>query len=160
MDNREKAKAVGHIPSGLFIVCSKSGDELDGYLASWVQQVSFEPLKIAVAIGKGRAGYDHIMSGGTFSVNVVGKHEMKYLKHFWSGYQSEDNPFKNGEIEHSISDNGAIIMTQAKSTIECKMTEKVVPGDHEIVIAEVIGSYVHDEQAEVKTHIRKSGLDY
>ncbi len=160
MDKRDRAKAVGHIPSGLFIVCANDGENKDGYLASWVQQVSFDPLMIAVAIGKGRAGYDHIMSKKTFTVNIVGKHDMNYLKHFWSGYQEEDNPFHNGELDHEISDNGGIILKQAKSTIECQMVSKEIPGDHEIVFAKVIASYVHDEKAEVKTHIRKSGMDY
>ncbi len=160
VDAKEKAKAVGHIPSGLFIICSNNGESKEGYLASWVQQVSFEPLTIAVAIGKGRPGYEHIMGGGTFTVNIVGKHDMNYLKHFWSGYSSEDNPFHNGSLELGETDNGGVILKGAKSVIECKMTSKAAPGDHEIVFAEVIGSYVNDSEAEVKTHIRKSGLDY
>ncbi|MAE58614.1 MAG: hypothetical protein CME69_07015 [Halobacteriovorax sp.] len=154
-----KAKAVGHIPSGLFIVCSNDGNTKDGYLASWVQQVSFSPLMVAVAIGKGRPGYDHIMSGETFTINIVGKHDMNYLKHFWSGYSPEENPF-NGTLDISETENGGVILNGAKSTIECRMVSNTEPGDHEIVFAEVINSYVQNEEAEVKTHVRKSGLDY
>lgn len=78
------------------------------------------------------------------------------MRHFWSGY--ETSPF--GDIAHDISENGGIIMKEAKSTIECKFISKSQPGDHEIVIAEVIGSYVNNEEAKPKIHIRKSGLDY
>ena len=48
----EASKPVGHIPSGLFIICGfdKSSERIDGYLASWVQQVSFRPLMVALAI--------------------------------------------------------------------------------------------------------------
>ena len=158
MDDREKALAVGHIPSGLFIVCTTDGDTRDGYLASWVQQVSFSPLVIAVACKAGRAGYDKITSGETFSVNVVGKHHMDYLKHFWSGYGPEDNPF--GEIDHKLGENGGVIINEAKSAMECKMISKATPGDHDIIFAEVIGSYELNPAADVKVHIRKSGLDY
>ena len=41
-DKISKAKAVGHIPSGLFVTCVKDGEQKDGYLASWVQQISFD----------------------------------------------------------------------------------------------------------------------
>lgn len=158
MDDREKALAVGHIPSGLFVVCTKDGEQKEGYLASWVQQVSFSPLMIAVACKEGRPGYERIMAGEVFTVNIVGKHHMDYLKHFWSGYGPEDNPF--GEIEHTISENGGIIFSEAKSCVECRMVSKQTPGDHDIVFAEVIGSYELNPAADVKVHIRKSGMDY
>ena len=54
ISEKEKALAVGHISSGLFIVATKNKDDLiDGYLASWVQQVSFSPLLISLAIKPG-----------------------------------------------------------------------------------------------------------
>jgi flavin reductase (DIM6/NTAB) family NADH-FMN oxidoreductase RutF len=157
-DNKKKAQAVGHIPSGLFVVCVNDNGQKDGYLASWVQQVSFEPLVIAIACKKGRMGYDHITSGKPFSVNVVGAHDMNYMKHFWSGYAPEDNPF--AELPHKESQNGCVLLDQAKSVIECKMVSSSDPGDHTIVFAEVLDSHVNNEEADVKVHIRKSGLDY
>jgi flavin reductase (DIM6/NTAB) family NADH-FMN oxidoreductase RutF len=157
-DAKEAAKAVGHIPSGLFIVATKTGEQLDGYLASWVQQVSFKPLMIALAINPDRPGYDSIIAGETFTVNVVGDHEMNYLKHFWSGYDPENSPFK--VIDHEISKNGGILIKGAKSVIECRFKDKIKPGDHEVILAEVVESYVMNEESKPKVHIRKSGLDY
>jgi flavin reductase (DIM6/NTAB) family NADH-FMN oxidoreductase RutF len=157
-DAKDVAKAVGHIPSGLFIVATKNGEQLDGYLASWVQQVSFSPLMIALAINPDRPGYESIVAGKTFTVNVVGEHEMNYLKHFWSGYDPANSPFK--EIEHEISENDGILIKGAKSVIECRFKDKIKPGDHELVLAEVVASHVMNDEAKPKTHIRKSGLDY
>lgn len=156
MDKNEAAKAVGHIPSGLFVICAADGEQKDGYLASWVQQVSFDPLLISFTIKPGRAGYERIISGKVFTVNVVGEHDTSYLKHFWSGYA--ESPF--GEIPHRISQNGGIIIDGAKSVIECEFVSKNQPGDHEVIIAKVIASHVNDADASPKVHIRKSGLDY
>lgn len=150
------AAAVGHIPSGLFIVTTLDGDKKDGYLASWVQQVSFKPLVIAIAVRAGRPGYDHIMAGKPFTINVVGEHETQYLRHFWKGY--EQSPF--GEIEHTINTQGGLVINGAKSAITCKMISKSQPGDHEVVFAEVLASDVNELEAKPKVHIRKSGLDY
>ena len=158
MTNEEIAKPVGHIPSGLFIVSLKDGEQMDGYLASWVQQCSFQPLQVAVAIKPDRPGYEKIIEGHPFSVNIVGEHEMKYLRHFWNGYAPGESPFK--EIDHNISENGTIHLTEAKSTIDCRCVDKVTPGDHVIVFAEVIGGKVHEQEAKPKVHIRKTGLDY
>jgi flavin reductase (DIM6/NTAB) family NADH-FMN oxidoreductase RutF len=157
----DKAKAVGHIPSGLFIVCAQDQDEkiIDGYLASWIQQVSFEPLLLSIAIKPGRPAYDLITSGKTFCINVIGDHDKSFMKHFWKGYDPHNNPFEE-EVEHTSGENGGVIMTQAKSSIECVMKEKLTPGDHEIIIAEVLASYIQDEDSKPLSHIRKSGMDY
>lgn len=155
---KEETRGVGQIPSGLFIVCAKEGDVIDGYLASFVQQVSFDPLLLALAIRPGRPAYDMIKAGGTFTVNVVGEHEKGYLKHFWTGYDPEKNPF--AEIPHQVGDNGAVALEGALAVIEARMVESITPGDHEVLFAEVTGSRVLAEEARPMVHLRKSGLDY
>lgn len=158
--SKNKANAVGHIPSGLFIVTAQHGgtNTIDGFLASWVQQVSFEPLLVSLCIKSGRPVYDAIKSGALFTINVVGKHDGTYLKHFWQGFDSNKNVFN--AIEHEVRGDGAVLITQAKSSIVCRLKSSSQPGDHEVIIAEVVDSIVHDEDAKPQVHIRKSGLDY
>lgn len=161
MKNLEtKALAVGHIPSGLFIVCGNdiSEKKMDGFLASWIQQVSFDPLLISLCIKPGRPAYDFIKSGKAFSINIVGEHDKSYLKYFWKGHDPNSNPFD--EIPHTISDEGTILMNQAKSTLVCELVASSQPGDHEVIIARVLESYIADEKAKPVVHLRKSGLDY
>ena len=154
----DKALAVGHIPSGLFIVCAREGEMTDGYLASWIQQVSFDPLMISLAIKPGRPCYDWIMKGNNFSINIVGDHNKNFLKHFWKGYDPNSNPFS--EIEHEIRGTGVVCLKEAKSVLECRFSSKCMPGDHEVVFAEVLASHIFDENAKSLTHTRKSGLNY
>lgn len=156
----ESAAAVGHIPSGLFIVAVKNPktNEIDGYLASWVQQVSFEPLMVSLAIKPGRPAYDLIKAGAPFAINVIGDHDKSYLKHFWKGYDPNQNPFSELPVE--IGPHGGVLLKLAKSSIECQLVEASKPGDHEIVFAKVLSSSIHAEEAKPLVHIRKSGKDY
>lgn len=160
MLQNESAAAVGHIPSGLFIVSVQNPEtkEIDGYLASWIQQVSFEPLMVSIAIKPGRPAYDLIKSGAPFAINVVGDHEKTYLKHFWKGYDPNQNPF--AELPHEIGPHGGVLLKQAKSAIECQLVQAHKPGDHEIVFAKVLASHFYSEEAKPMVHIRKSGKDY
>lgn len=152
--------AVGHIPSGLFIVTVMDPEtkKIDGYLASWIQQVSFSPLLISLAIKPGRPAYDLIKSGKIFAVNVVGEHDKTYLRHFWKGYDANSNPFN--ELNHTIAPHGGVVLLQAKSAMECQLVSSSKPGDHEIVIAKVISSTHMEEGAKPMVHIRKTGTDY
>lgn len=160
MATKEQAQAVGHIPSGLFIVTAKHGDSeiIDGYLGSWIQQVSFEPLLVSLCVKEGRPAYDAILNGDLFTINVVGEHDKSFLKHFWSGYDPEKDVF--AEIDHEVTENGAVLLKQAKSSIVCRLKEWNKPGDHVVVIAEVLDSVVYEDESKPMVHIRKSGLDY
>lgn len=160
MLHTEVATSVGHIPSGLFIVTVVDAEtqKIDGYLASWVQQVSFNPLLISLAIKPGRPAYDLIKSGKVFSVNVVGDHDKTFLKHFWKGYDPSSNPFQ--DIAYEIAPHGGVTLLQAKSSMECQLVDSLKPGDHEIVIAKVVSSTHLSEEARPMVHIRKTGMDY
>lgn len=159
MLHSEIAASVGHIPSGLFIVAVKEADSaIDGYLASWVQQVSFNPLIVSLAIKPGRPAFDLIKSGNPFAINIIGDHDKSYLKHFWKGYDPANNPFN--ELPHHFGPNGGVILDQAKSAIECQVIESMKPGDHDIVFAKVLSSHVMNEEAKPLVHVRKSGADY
>ena len=155
-----KAVAVGLIPSGLFIVTVRdpSTQLIDGYLASFVQQISFNPLIVSLAIKPGRPAYDLIKSGNPFVINIVGDHDKAYLKHFWKGYDPAQNPFT--EIPHHAGELNGVILDQAKAAIECVMTGFAKPGDHEVVFAEVKASHIMNPESKPVVHIRKSGADY
>jgi len=161
-EKEKRALAVGHIPSGLFIVCAleNSNDhpaKMDGFLASWVQQVSFDPMLISLCIKPGRPAYDNIINKQIFSINIVGDADTTFLKHFWSGHDPEKNIF--ADIPHEIIDD-AVILKGAKSALICRLKESSRPGDHDIIIAEVLASVVNDPASNPKVHIRKSGLAY
>ena len=154
MAEQETAKAVGDIPSGLFIVCAQN----DGFLASWIQQVSFQPLLVSLCVKAGRPACDHILKGETFSINVVGEHDKSYLKHFWSGYSPDDNPLE--KLPHQRSSQGGLVLDAAKSAMVCRQIKSYQPGDHHLVVAEVLASMINAPEAQSMVHLRKSGLDY
>jgi flavin reductase (DIM6/NTAB) family NADH-FMN oxidoreductase RutF len=156
----DKASSVGLIPSGLFIVTvsDPQAQTTDGYLASWIQQISFNPLIIGLAIKPGRPAYDLIKAGNTFTINIVGDHDKSYLKHFWKGYDPAQNPFD--ELPHHAGEFNGLILDQAKAAIECVMISSSKPGDHEIIFAEVKASHSMNAESKSVVHIRKSGADY
>lgn len=160
MSEVKASTAVGHIPSGMFIVCGYDQEtkKIDGFLGSWIQQVSFDPLLISLAVKPGRPSADHILNKKRFTINVVGDHQKNYLKHFWSGYNPDANPFE--EINHEVTPEGDVLMLDARSTIIAEAIEVTQPGDHNLVIAKVIGSVVHSDDAKSMTHQRKDGLQY
>ncbi len=153
----EETAGVGKIPSGLFIIAARHGDRIDGFLGSFVQQVSMEPLVIALAVKPGRPVYDSIIAGSVFTINVVGEHDKSFLKLFWKGYDPSENPFD--ELPYRETENGGIELSQALASIDVRKTAHFHPGDHELVLAEVISSVVLKDEKPV-VHLRRNGLSY
>ena len=154
----EDTFTVGKIPSGLFIVIASDENHTDGFLGSFVQQVSMDPLRIALAIKPGRPAYDLIKAGNLFSVNVVGTHDKSYMKHFWSGYNPDDQPWD--KFDNHRSESGAAIVSGALGAMECKMHTTVNAGDHELIIADVVICHTLAEDGKPMVHIRPHGLKY
>lgn len=155
----EETEAVGRIPSGLFIIAGKHGDKIDGFLGSFIQQASMQPLLLSMAVKPGRPVYDAIKSGAVYTVNIVGDHDKSFLKHFWKGYDPDNNPFDD-DVKWRDSDEGGVILEGALAAVDCRLKESHTPGDHELVIAEVVKCYSLNTEGKPMTHTRKNGLSY
>jgi len=156
----EALRAVGHIPSGLYIVVVEDRDSgvIDGFLGSWIQQISFIPPLVTMGMKPGRPAYDLISKGVPFSINIVGEHDKSFLKHFWKGYDPAENPFK--ELGLQRFESGTVFLNQAKSALECQLVSSSKPGDHDLVVAEVLASFIISEEAKSMVHLRKTGASY
>jgi flavin reductase (DIM6/NTAB) family NADH-FMN oxidoreductase RutF len=151
------AAAVGKIPSGLFIVTTVLEGRKEGYLGSWIQQASFSPLLISIAIRSGRPCYDAIKGHGRFCVNVIGGKNGGVMKPFWNP-ESTPDPFQG--LDQEITTRGNVVLKSALAAFECEFRASFVPGDHEIIYAEVVEGFVIQAEDKPLTHVRKSGLSY
>ena len=68
---RTIGRALGRVPSGVFIVTARHGARQVAMMASWVQQVAFEPPAISVAISR-EAGVDGEAFSAVNTTNTPG----------------------------------------------------------------------------------------
>ncbi|MEO7958063.1 MAG: flavin reductase family protein [Fibrobacteria bacterium] len=151
------AAAVGKIPSGLFVVTTVLHGRKEGYLGSWIQQASFSPLLISIAIRPGRPCYDAIKNHGRFCVNVIGAKNGGVMKPFWNPESSPD-PFAG--LEQETTARGNVVLKNGLAAFECELRSSITPGDHEIIYAEVVAGHLIQLEDKPLTHVRKSGLSY
>ena len=157
MSTADFAAALGRVPSGLFILTlSREGVET-GMLASWVQQCSFEPPQVSVAVKPDRPVNAHLTAGATFALNVLGEGQADLFKHFGRGFAPGEPPFKGVTVERA--DDGTPILTDALAHLVCQVVGRSPAGDHDLIIARVTGGRLHGE-GKPAVHVRKSGLHY
>ncbi len=158
--NETLGAALGRIPSGLFVVTARLDDRSTGLLASWVQQVGFQPPMITLAVRKGRYLTSWLERHPYFALNQVGQGQKHLLKHFGAGFEPTADAFA-GIARTESETHGTIVLDDAIAWMECQLAHVFATGgDHDLLVAQVIGGQVKDGAIEPAVHLRKSGLHY
>jgi flavin reductase (DIM6/NTAB) family NADH-FMN oxidoreductase RutF len=151
------ARALGRVPSGLFVLSTGEGESLTGSLVSLVQQVGFAPLTISVALARGRPIETVLRSHGRFCLAVIGQSQRSLLGHFAKGFAPGESPFDG--IETQISDVGVPYPKAAPAHLACRVIGEATWTDHVLFCGEVVGGGCNsDEQPLV--HLRRDGRSY
>lgn len=149
-------RALGRIPSGCAIVTARAGGRRTGMLASWVQQASFEPPMVSVAIKKGRPVAGLIEASKEFVLNVLGENPTAMFKHFGKGFEPEQDAFAGLAAREvacgvEIPDQVARLSVHVRGQCEA--------GDHVVYVGEVVEAKA-GEMRPPHVHVRKSGWMY
>jgi flavin reductase (DIM6/NTAB) family NADH-FMN oxidoreductase RutF len=149
--------ALGRLPSGLFILTLAHAGRETGMLASWVQQCSFQPPLLSMAVQSKRAIAALLVPGAHFTLNILESSQTDMIAHFGKGFSLEDDAFLDLDVRRA-PEHGPIL-TEALAYLECQVTGVFPAGDHELLIAEVVaGNVLNDGQPMV--HVRKNGTHY
>ncbi len=150
-------RALGRLPSGLFVVTAGTGADATGFLASWVQQAGFEPPSVTVAMKKGRPIVDLVRSTAVFVVNVLGDSDKALLAHFARGFAPGEPAFTG--VATAPSAVGVPHLTDAVAHLACRVRGEGDWSDHLIVFGEVVDGRRHRDDAPM-VHVRKTGANY
>ena len=152
-------KALGRIPSGVFILTAERDGQPLAMMASWVQQVAFQPPCVSVAIAKERPAHAVLSKPGrTFGLSVVPEGDTSLMKKYARGIPDGANPFEGVQIARAAS--GAIYLADALAYLDCRVTKSLdFGGDHDLFVAEVIAGQMLKEGPSF-THLRGNGFHY
>lgn len=148
--------ALGRVSSGLYV----AGAELDGrrigMLCSFVEQASFNPPMISLAVAPDRPLRTVLERGGLFSLNILGATDKKLLAAF-AGSAAED-PFAGFTLVEN--GHGLPQLADALAWLACRAVRSVEAGDHIVYVAEVLEGCLHREEGEPMIRLRKNGFSY
>lgn len=152
--------ALGKIPSGLAIATAQHGAERTGFLASWFQQVSFDPPLIMVCVKAGRPIESLIKSSGHFALNFLAESDFASLKRYGKGFEPGQDPWVENP-EDLLDGQQAPVFAKGFAYLVLKHTHTLdTGGDHLIHIGKVIGGELQNPEAKPYIHLRKDGFGY
>lgn len=151
------APALGKIPSGLFILTAAFEDRRTGMLASWVQQASFHPPMVSVAVNKGRAIMPLISDSHQFGLCQIPKDDKVLLRKFASGIDPDEDPFLGFELIDGVTSSP--VLASGMAFLECELVCHMdYEGDHDLFIGKIVNGAF--SEGEPFVHIRPDGFKY
>ena len=136
LDERVVNGVMWLIPNALVLVGARAGDEWNAMTASWISQVSMEPVSVAVSIDKEAYTHELVMNGGFFSVNLWSPEDTRVFVKFSKpatreGMELNGRPFREGAT-------GVPVFEDAIAWFEAKVTRTVDVGTHTLFVGEVV----------------------
>jgi flavin reductase (DIM6/NTAB) family NADH-FMN oxidoreductase RutF len=126
-------------------------------LASWVQQCSFEPPQISLALKPDRDLARWLTPDAGFTLNILDHTQTDMIAHFGRGFKAGEEAFAGLEIDHL--EHAGPVLVEGVAFLECRVVARHAAGDHDLVIGRVVrGQLLSD--GEPMVHVRRSGMHY
>lgn len=124
---------------GIYVLTLKCDEIVNGMIASWVTQVSYEPPLILVAVHPNRYSHSLIEKSNAFALHVLDKSQKSMLKRF----KGPDPGNKFTGIPWETKKTGAPILKDCLAWFELQVKERHHPGNHTLFIGEVVNHGIH-----------------
>lgn len=143
MDDTLVNKVTWKIPNPLVLIGSAAGDEWNAMTASWVTQLSMEPVTVGVAVDNTSVTHRLISEGGSFSVNLWSADDTRTFVKF-SKPATREGMELNGRAVHT-GVTGVPVFEEAIAWIECEVRSAHDFGTHTLFAGEVVAVGLEDE---------------
>ena len=134
------------LTQGVYVVGVAHGEARNAFTATWVMQVSFDPLLLALSINPQHTSYALLKQGGAFSVNVLKK-----------GQSARAD--KMAATTWTAGRTGAPLLRECLAWFECQLVSEHRAGDHILTLGKVIDGKLLDSGAEPMTYRETGAMD-
>ena len=143
-------KNMAHMTYGIYVLTTRYADIINGMIASWVSQVSFDPPLIMVAVHPNRYSHELLKNSGRFALHILARGQKDLLPRF----KGPDPASKFSSIAWHDGVTGCPVLEDCIGSLECRIRQTLAPGNHTLFIGEVVDTVFNGEKPPLST------LDY
>jgi flavin reductase (DIM6/NTAB) family NADH-FMN oxidoreductase RutF len=146
VDDELLNRVTWKIPNALALIGSHAGDEWNGMTASWITQVSMEPVLIAVGVDNTAVTHRLITAGGSFTVNLWSADDTRVFVKFSKPATFDPAGTTLNERVVRAGRTGAPIFADAIAWLECEVRASHDVGTHTLFIGEVVDAAINADE--------------
>ncbi len=142
MESQIDPAAFFKVTYGLYLVCSRDGNNLNGHVSNTVFQITADPPKFAVASHKNNLTSEYIQKSRVFSISVLQQDVNLEFLGPW-GFKSGRSVDKFNGIEYKTGITGVpLVLSKSLALIECELEETIDTGTHLLFVGKVVQAEV------------------
>jgi len=145
IDDELLNKVTWKIPNALALIGSRAGDERNAMTASWVTQLSMEPVLVGVSVDNSAVTRRLIADGGSFTVNLWDAADTRVFVKFSKPAQ-DDGSTLNGRAVRAAT-TGAPVFDEAVAWMDCEVRQAFDLGTHTLFVGEVVDAALNAPDA-------------
>jgi flavin reductase (DIM6/NTAB) family NADH-FMN oxidoreductase RutF len=136
-------KVTWKIPTALALIGSRAGDERNAMTASWITQLSMEPVLIGVGVENEAVTHRLISDGGSFTVNLWDSGDTRVFVKF-SKPAVDDGTTLNGRAVRAAT-TGAPVFEEALAWMDCEVRHRLDLGTHTLFVGEIVDAGIQND---------------
>ncbi len=131
-DSKMQRKIMGHWATGVTVVTTDGEAGSHGLTANAVASLSLDPPLVLVAVDKRSATLDYLKKNGCFAVNILRLDQEEVSRRF-----ATPGPKDFSDLNIITASTGSPILADCIAFLDCRVTEILPGGDHEIFVGEI-----------------------
>ena len=132
------------IPNALALIGSRAGDERNGMTASWISQLSMEPVLIGVSVENTAVTHRLITDGGSFTVNLWDAEQTRVFVKFSKPAAYADGTLNGRPVREATT--GAPVFTEAIAWLDCEVRHALNLGTHTLFVGELVDGGINEDE--------------
>ena len=145
LDDQLVNRLTWKIPNALALIGSRSGSERNGMTASWITQLSMEPVLIGVGVDNTAVTHRLISEGGSFTVNLWNAEDTRVFVKFSKPATYADGTLNGRPVKEAAT--GAPVFTEAIAWMDCEVRHAIDLGTHTLFIGELVDGDIQVDEA-------------
>lgn len=145
----------------VMVSCARPGEKPNIITVAWAGTVCSSPAMLSISVRPERYSYDIIKETGNFVVNLVNK-ELVYATDYCGVKSGRDtDKFEAMKLTPLPSQHiDAPGIAESPVNLECKVTQAIPLGTHDLFLAEIVGVTVDEKYMDEngKFHLNDAGL--
>ena len=158
------AEALEMLPYGLYIVGSRGSDNINGMMADWVMQVSFDPRLVACSLEGNSTTLRNLRETGLFTVNLLVSDDRELARRFAQPRDASKIQGRSETASSLVYDKmrgipywqgeltACPVLEAGLAYLECEVHELIDLGDHTLAVGRVLRGAVLKEGGEPLTN--------
>ncbi len=132
------------IPNALALIGSRAGAERNGMTASWISQLSMEPVLIGVSVENTAVTHRLITDGGSFTVNLWDSEQTRVFVKFSKPAAYADGTLNGRPVREATT--GAPVFAEAIAWLDCEVRHALDLGTHTLFVGELVDGGINDDE--------------